>query len=263
MPRLIKSVPGFFTAAGAGVNALTVSPGSSGTFTIDSYTNGSAYLEQVWASGAAFDFIRIRSGRLHDAAQGMRLYTGTTLRRRLIGGGMSTRLYSVDNLTVESDATGAGTSMAVLTYGFDDFVGSSQRLANWSEIQPRIQDISGVEVDVTSSATIGTYGASANLNSFADNYKAGQDYALLGYTVNAAVAAIAINGPETSGQDICFPGDPDAFATRDYFIEQNLESGRPFIPIINANNKGSTFLKSVDTAASTAVKVSLILARLG
>jgi hypothetical protein len=234
-----------------------------GTFTIDSFTNGKAYLEQITTSGAAYDFVRVRSGRLHDAAQGIRLYAGQQPRRRLVWGGASTQLFSVDNLTVEADATGAGTALVALTYGFDDLGGTGQRLANWSEIQPRILDISGVEVDVTSSATIGTYGASANLNSSFDNFKAGQDYALLGYEVNTAIGLVSINGPDLSGQDIGMPGDIDSYATRGYFVEQNLESGRACIPIIAANNKGSTFLKAVDTAASTAVKISLVLARLG
>lgn len=262
MSRAMKTVAGFVTAAGAGTNAVAVCPGSVGTFTIDSFTNGNAYLEDLWASGAAFDFLRVRSGRLHDANQGIRLQVGTTFRRPLLSRGNGGLLYSVDNLTVEADATGAGTQLVALTYGFDDLGGTGQRIADWASIQPRIQAIMGQQVSVTSSATIGTYGAGVALNATFDNWKAGRDYALLGYTVSAGCGVICLNGPDTSGQDIGFPGDPDPFDTRDYFIERSVESGKATIPILAANNKGSTILKNADTAASTAVVVTLNLALL-
>lgn len=263
MPRCIKSVAGFFTAGGAGTNIATVSPGSSGTFTIDAFNNGKAYLESLWSNGATTDFVRVRSGRVHDNQQGIRLQAGSIQRANLLPWPSQQTLYSVDNLTVEIDATGAGTGGIVLTYGFDDLGGTGQTVARWEEIQPRIVDIMGQEVDVTSSATIGTYGAGVALNAFADNWKAGQQYALLGYVMSAAVTAVALNGVNTSGQDIAMPGDTDSRETRDYFKKWAWESGRACIPIFDANNKGATILKAVDVAASTATKWTGIFARLG
>jgi hypothetical protein len=263
MPRALKTVPGFVTAGGAGTNAVAVSPGAVGTFSIDSFSNGKAYLEAIWGNGATLDFLRVRSGRLHDAQQGMRYQVGSIQRSNLIPWPSNQTLYPVDNLTVEADATGAGTQAVVLTYGFDDLGGTQQTIARWEEIQPRIIDIMGQEVDVTASATIGTYGAGVALNAFSDNWKAGTQYALLGFTCSVAVSCIALNGVNTSGQDIGFPGDTDARETRDYFKKMAWETQRACIPIIDANNKGATILKCVDIAASTATKVSLTLARLG
>lgn len=262
MPRCLKTVPGFVTAAGAGTNAVAVSPGAVGTFTLDSFSNGKCYLESVWAAGSVTDFIRVRSGRLHDAQQGIRMWVGSIQRANLLPWPSQQLLYSVDNLTVEADATGAGTSAVALTYGFDDLGGTGQTIARWEEISPRIVEIMGQEVDVTSSATIGTYGAGVALNAFVDNWKAGDQYALLGYTCSVATACIAINGTNTSAQDIGFPGDTDTRETRDYFKRMAWETQRACIPIIDANNKGSTILKSMDVAASTATKVSLIFGRL-
>lgn len=263
MPRTIKSVPFFFTAAGAGTNIATVSPGAVGNNTVDSFTNGSCYLESVWAAGATTDFVRIRSGRLHDSQQGIRLQAGGNQRSNLLPWPSNQPLVAVDNLTVEIDATGAGSGGIVLTYGFDDFNGANQSLASWADISGRIKAIMGQEVDVTASATIGSVGAGVALNGFADNWKAGDQYALLGYTVSTAVLCLLLNGANTSGQDIGFPGDTDARETRDYFVRMANMTGRPCIPIIDGNNKGSTVLKAVDVAAGTATKVSLILAQLG
>lgn len=262
MPRALKTVPGFVTAAGAGTNAVAVSPGAVGTFTIDDFKNGKAYLEAIWGNGATLDFLRVRSGRMHDAQQGIRVQAGGNPRANLIPWGSNQVLYPVDNLTVEADATGAGTQAVVLTYGFDDLGGTQQTIARWEEISPRIVDIMGQEVDVSASATIGTYGAGVALNAFSDNWKAGQQYALLGYTCSVAVTALALNGVNTSGQDIGFPGDTDPRETRDYFVKMAYQTQRACIPVIDANNKGATILKAVDIAAGTATKVSLLLARL-
>jgi hypothetical protein len=261
MPRTLRTVPGFFTAAGAGTNAATVSPGAVGTFAIDAFSSGNAYIEQVWASGATTDFVRIRSPRMHDANQGLRVRTGTVQNANLLPWGAEIQVYSSDVPTVEIDATGAGSGVVVLTYGYDDLSTGAPKLSMWSEIQSRIVDVMDTEVSVTSGA-IGAYGVAAAINSSFDNFKADYSYALLGYTVSAAVACVSLNGPDTGNFDIGFPGDSDARETRDYFIRLSTQSGRASIPVIQANNRGGTVLKSVDATAAKAAVVSLTLARL-
>src|SRR5581483_3173225 len=261
MPRTLKSVPFFFTAGGAGTNIATVSPGAVGTNVVDAFSNGNCYLESVWASGATTDFVRVRSGRLHDSQQGIRMQAGGNQRANLLPWPNGQQLISTDNLTVEIDATGAGSGGIVLTYGFDDFAGGNQGLASWADVSGRIKSVMGQEVDVTASATIGTVGAGVALNAFADNWKVDSSYALLGYTCSVAVLSLLLNGANTSGQDIGFPGDTNARETRDYFERMADQTGRPCIPIIEGGNKGSTVLKAVDIAASTATKVTLFLAQ--
>lgn len=263
MPRTLKSVPFFTTAAGAGTAVATVSPGALGSNVIDNYNNGNAYLESVWASGAVADFVRIRSGRLHDAQQGLRLQTGGTQRSNLLPWPNGQKLASGDALVVEIDATGAGSAGLILTYGFDDLSTTNQSLASAADITSRIQEVMYQEVDVTASATIGTVGAGVALNAFQDNWKAGFQYALLGYTLSVAVLGLLLNGANTSGQDIGMPGDTDPRETRDYFLHMANATGRPCIPVIDGNNRASNFLKAVDIAAGTATKATLCLARLG
>lgn len=263
MPRTLKTVTGFFTAAGAGTNIVTVSPGAVGAFTVDAFSNGNCYLESVWVSGATTDFARVRSGRLHDPNQGIRMQAGSIKSANLLPWPSNQKLISFDNLTVEIDATGAGSGGIALTYGFDDFSGANQALANWADISSRIVGIMGQEVDITASATIGSVGAGVNLNAFVDNWKVDASYALLGYTCSTGILAALLNGPNTGGQDIGMPGDTDSRETRDYFIRMANFTGRPCIPIIEGGNKGSTVLKAVDSAAGTATKFTLYLAQLG
>jgi hypothetical protein len=259
MPFAIQTIAGFFTAVGAATSPATPAAGDS--FAVAAYTSGKAYLEQVYASGAQVDFVRIRSPRMHDANQGLRLWTGTTLRQPLIPWEIDQSLYPADVPIVEIDATGAGTNGVLLHYVYDDMPGAMPRLASPAEVLPRIVNVSGVEVDVTSGA-LGQWGASAAINSLFDNFEAGADYALLGYTCSAACLGISITGKDTGNLKIGGPGDANAFDTRDYFIKWSEYSGKSCIPIIAANNKGSTVLQNVDIAAATVVKVSLIMAQL-
>jgi hypothetical protein len=95
-----------------------------------------------------------------------------------------------------------------------------------------------------------------------DASSANANYALLGYTCSVAVGAVGIKGVDTSATFIGGPGEAITKNTADYFLAMSKRSGKPCIPIFNAANKANTFVVGVDSAASTAVKVTLILAQL-
>ncbi len=261
MPNAFTTLAGYYTAAGAGTGIAVPAPGT--TFAVPSFTQGSkAYLEQVYGDGAVTDWVRIRSPRMHDPNQGIRLQVGGTQRQPLLPWDNGEVLFPSDVPTVEIDATGAGTGGILAQYGFDDYNGVQPRLDSWANVQPRIQHIMGCEVDVTSGA-IGAFGNGVAINANFDNFKAGDDYALLGYTCSVACLSIVVNGPDTSGLNMGGPGDNNAYNTRDYFIQASERTGRSRIPIIAADNKAGTIVQAVDIAAATATKVSLILAQLG
>lgn len=258
MPRALQVVSGFFTAAGAGTNTVTPAPGDS--FTLAAGTaEGDINLEQIWAAGATNDFVRIYSPRMHDNVQGMRMQVGTQKYRPLMGWNVDQPMYPADTPTVQVDATGAGTGGILVMYEYMDLPGANQRLATWDDIAPRIESVSGCEVDVTSSATIGSWGTGVAINGTFDNFKANRDYAWIGYTVNAGCQGISVLGPDTSNYRIGGAGDPDPLYTRDVFRRASVDTGRAFIPIIAANNKGATLVQAVDVAASTSVHVTLVL----
>jgi hypothetical protein len=262
MSRVLRSAAGFFTAAGAGTNVATLVAGGTGTIAVDAFSSGNAYLEQIWAAGATTDFVRFRSPRMHDANQGLRLFVGATPRANLVPWGSDAQVYSSDVPVLEIDATGAGTGLAVITYGYDNLGTGQSSLSTWDEIRPRIQSVMANSFAVVSGA-IGAWGAGVALNNATDNLHADGSYAVLGYVCSAAVGAFAINGTDTGNFDIAFPGDPDARETREYFINLSQQSGRPSIPVIQANNRAGTIVKSTDVAAATASTVSLIMALLG
>lgn len=261
MPRAIQTIAGFTTAAGAGTNIVT--PAAGDTFAVPSLNPGTlGRLNNLWAKGAVADFIRVRSPRMHDPNQGIRVQIGTTQSTDLLPWEVSERLYSSDTPTVEIDSTGAGSSVILAIYDYDDMPGVNPRLASLADIQSRVIHISGTEVDVTSGA-IGTWGAGVALNANFDNFEAGADYALLGYTCSVACAGIAITGQDTSGLKTGGPGIADPYRTSRFFLDMAELTGRACIPIIAANNKQSTLLQNIDNAAATATKVTLFLGQLG
>lgn len=260
MPNAIQTIAGFFTAVGAGTSAATPAPGD--LFTVPSFAVSSkAYLEKLAASGATVDWVRIRSPRLHDANQGLRIRVTGTLRRELIPFGVQEQLYPSDTPIVEIDATGAGSNGLIFSYAFDDLPGVQPLMDTWENIKPRIVHVMGCEVVLTSGA-IGAWGASAAVNSSFDNFEAGANYAWLGYEVGQPCLGIAMTGKDTGNLKIGGPGASDPVETHEYFIRWDRSVTQPRIPVIQANNRGSTVMQNVDIAAGTVSPVTLYLAQL-
>lgn len=261
MPRVLQLIAGTVNAGGAGENSVVAAPGDS--FTVAAgVQEGNIFLAQMWLNGADTDYGKVYSPRMHDNTQGIRIQAGTTKNRELMPWGLDQPLYPADTPSTVVHTTAAAEAGMLLMYEYLDLPGGSQRLAMWEEIRPRIDQISGTEVDVTASGTAGDWGAGVALNADFDNFKANRDYALLGYTVNAACMGIGIVGPDTSNYRVGGPGEAGNLYIHDQFVRMSDRTGRPCIPIINANNRGSTLVQAIDTAASTAVHVSLTLALL-
>lgn len=252
---------GFATNPGAVVT--TVTPANNDTFNVQNFdTADSAFLEQIFAKNATGGIVRMISPRLHDPNQGLRLQAAAGDNHLLLPYGLDQRLYPGDTPTVATTGGAAETDAVYAIYSYANLPGVAARLAAWPDIESRILDVSGCETDVVASATAGQWGTAKAINATFDNFKAGSDYAILGYVTNVSVGAIAFQGAETGQQRVGGPGVNDHIQTRDFFVRLSQESGRPYIPIFNANNKASLTVAANDTSASTAVNVSVILARI-
>jgi hypothetical protein len=261
MVSAAQLVTGFFTAAGAGTGVVT--PNGGDTFAVQNFNApDTAFIDELWANGATTDFVRVRSPRLHDANQGLRLRVAGIAGLPLIPYDINNPIYPADALTVEIDATGAGTGAISLLNYYTNIPGVAARLASWPEISSRIDQTSGVDVALGAIPAIGSYSPGNAINSLFDNFQAGSDYALLGYVTSASRLSIAVQGQDTGNLKIGGPGIADARTTSDYFIRMSERSGLPYIPIIAANNKGSTNVFQADNAASAGINVTLIMAEL-
>lgn len=260
MPYAHYLSSGFFTAGAAGTGVAT--PMSGDTFVVPNFISGKGYLQEVWAEGASTDFIQIHSARMHDNNQGIRLRVPAVNIVPLLPYEMQQPLYSGDAPIVQIDETAAATGAIATIYQFDDMPGVQPRLATWSDIAPRVVNISGVEVNVSAVAAIGQYSPGVAINSTFDNFQADADYALLGWETASSVLAVAVAGQDTGNLKMGGPGVNDPKVTRDFFIKLGLGVGKPFIPIIAANNKGGTLVFQTDNSAAAAQRVTLIMAQL-
>lgn len=258
----VQLVTGRALNPGAGPTAFTANSGD--TFAVQNFEqNGPAYLDQIWADNANGGFVRVRSPRFHDVAQGIRLQVAAAKGAYpLLDSYADQALFASDVLTVEGSGGAAETDNVALLNYYTNLPGSDARVVNWSDISGRIVNLMGSEVDATSGATAGDWGSGVAINATFDNFKANSNYALLGYTTNVACTAVGIAGADTSNFRTGGPGVLDPVVTRAWFVDQNIKTGRPYIPVFNSNNKATTLAYVAATTASTAVKVSLLFAQL-
>src|SRR5260370_39125668 len=195
-------VTGFFTAGAAGTGVATPNGGDS--FAVQNFPpSSSAFIDELWANGALTDFIRVRSPRMHDANQGIRLRVNGIVGVPLIPYDINNVIYPADALIVEIDETAAGTGAISLLNYYNDLPGVQARLATWPEISGRIDQVSGVDVLLGAIGAIGQYSAGNGVQSLFDNFQAGSDYAVLACTTAASRLSIAIQGQDTGNLKIC------------------------------------------------------------
>lgn len=261
MGILYHTVAGRVTNPGAVVSALTPNTGDS--FTVQNFNAAAgAYLESMWAAEGTPGVFRIRSPKMHDFVQGIRSSVAIASARQLLALPASQVVYPQDTLTVELSGGGAETDVGVYQIYYADNPGADQRLAMWEQIKPRIVNILVNEVDIAGAATLGDWSAGTAINATFDLLKANTDYAVLGYTCQSAVAAVAIAGPDTSNFKVGGPGATEPIEVRDWFVKQSNQHQTPHIPIFNSANKGSTLAYQTSNVAGVTNNVGFILAQL-
>ena len=240
-----------------------LTPAAGDSLTVANFTAGTpAYLEDLWVAGSAgVPSVRVRSPRMHDDAQGIRL-VAPVANEPLLPFGVDQLLYPGDTLTVEgADSEAEKAVLAALLLYYTDLPGIAARLGQWAEIEPRIKNITGVEITELVSG-VRTWGVGKSIIANFDTLKSGLDYAILGYTTNLNTGAVRIVGPDTGNYGIGGPSPLISRMTSTWFVDLSIKTGRAYIPIIASNNAGAT-LVSCAGVAEVKPKITLILAELG
>lgn len=225
--------------------------------------NAYASLENVFLQGASAPRrVRILSPRLHDNVTGVSFQALESPTEFLVAAELEQRLYSADTLTVQMDAAGSSDTVAGLSVYYSDLPGVNANLYTWDQIKGRIIDLKPVEVDVTTSATIGAWNDVA-INTTENQLKANYEYAVLGFETSATLLCMGVKGPATGNLRICIPAASPTLRLTDYFIFQSQQGNRPYIPVFNANDRASTYVSVAANTASVSANVFMILARLG
>jgi hypothetical protein len=262
----VQSVGGFVTNTGATPLAFpqTASPSPGDTFAIQNFAlESEAYLVGLWAKSSGPLTVRIRSPKLHDVAEALRVRIPANTVLDMLGLQLRARVYPQDNLIVEVGDVPANSTVALnLQLYYRDLPGIQARLATWGEVAGRIEYLLGQVVTTAAPGTPGTWGPGDRIVKNYDNLRVNRDYAILGYILDATIVGVAVRGTDTGNLRVGGPGHTDLRETREFYKDSSERLGTPFIPVFNSANRLSFLVDVLDTVANTAVNVTFILALL-
>lgn len=221
-------------------------------------------LIQAWAKHQTAGNFRIRSPRMHDNVQGIRLYSVASQVRPLIPEGFMQRLYSQDDLTVEltGSATAGDIEIACMLLYYASLPGVEGRFASLDDIMQRIVNLVTVE-NTLALGTSGNYTGEEAINAEFDLLRANTDYALLGYLVSAECACIRWRGVDFGNLGVGGPGnETEKELTANWFVNLCRQTGLPCIPVFNSANKEGLLLDGVQDENGADTIVTSILAQL-
>lgn len=246
---------------GAGFVALTAGTGDSFTFqTVPGAGDGPVgWLAEIWGSNSAHVCeYSIYATRFHDQTYGIRMaspaatsFAPTTTPVNLSPLGFDQPIYSADVLTVRaSGQDNDKVNMSFIVY-YPNLPGVDFHGVTSGYVRQNMRYLVGVNVQPTSGS--GDWGSSVVLNSQTDLLHAGRQYAVLGFTAQASVQNVAIQGIDTGNLRVGGPvtGDPkdDAYLfarLADYY-------NQPLIPVIQANNAGAINVYAANLTGATEV----------
>lgn len=262
MPTAMEVITGQVTNPGATLTAITMNSGDSLSVRATAVT-ADIELWNTWAFTNTNLQARIRSPRMHDQSQNIRLQPPAATPRPLFGLQPSQRLYSQDNIIAELAGGAAEVDLMSLMVYYADLPGISARLFPWTQVQPLVENLTSVEVDVVSSATAGNYGPALALNSLFDTLIRNVDYAVLGYECATTGQTVGLRGADTGNLRVGGPLYNQTEITSSWFVNlSQANDNAATIPILNAANVGAILCDCVAQAVSTTFKVTWNLAEL-
>ena len=261
MPAGLEVIAGQFTAPGATFQPLTMNAGN--TLTVRNAALGSdVRLIQMWAKHNSAGVFRVRSPKLHDVIQGIRIRNPASLAIEMLPWDTFQKLVPQDVLTAEitGSVTGGQFEQGALLIYYKDLPGQAARLTTVQDIQQRGVNIFTVESTITPGAA-GGYSGSQAVNANFDVWKANTDYALLGYRVDTRCAVVRWQGVDTGNLGVGGPGEPQiADITANWFAWLCRWQNVALIPVFNSANKFGIFTDIMqDQGAAVVVLTSYFI----
>jgi hypothetical protein len=245
MGKALELIGAQGTAITATISALTAVTGDSLAVRAGA-ENKRIDLVQFWTDVQVAGTARIRSARMHDNVQGIRQRTIISDLYPLMPKGVRQRLYPNDVIVAElaGSAVGGDIEYLMMLLLYEDLAGAGVTFIDEAELKRRGGNISAVENTIATGATA-VWGGAEAINAEFDQFHAGGQYALVGYTVDTECPAVAWRGPDTSNYRVGGPGiETDRAVTREWFMWLSRTLGEPMIPVIKAENKAGT---NIDT----------------
>jgi len=262
MPAL-ELLTGFVTAPSTTLTALTMASGNS--LTVRNTNNqGIVALIDAWADNQAAGILRIKSPRLHDNVQNIRLQIVASEVYPRLPKYLQQLLVSQDTLEVALSGSGTASDIetACMLLYYDDLPGVEARLIDNEELNRRMVNIMTVE-NTLALGTAGGYSGEEAINAEYDLMKANTDYALIGYLVSAECACVRWRGSDVGNLGVGGPGnETNAELTRSWFADLSLRTEIPMIPVFNSANKAGILIDGAQDENGADVTVQSIFAEL-
>lgn len=263
MGKALEVISGHATAASTTLTALTMHSGD--TLTVrNAPIDSKIMLLNAWGDWQTAGNLRIRSPRLHDNVQGLRLFGVASEVQPLIPRTIVQPLIPQDTLIVELSGSGTAgdiESAALMVY-YDNLPGIAARMIDAATLLSNMVNLVAVE-NTLATGTSGGYSGEEAITAEFDELKANTDYALVGYTVSAECAMVGWRGSDTGNLRVGGPGDElGAHYTRSWFYDLSRDYQMPLIPVFNSANKDAILLDAVQDENGTDVLVTTILAQL-
>lgn len=256
----IDSIAGSISGTQSSLTAVTLASGDSNVirnFNAPAY----ARLENIMYQATTKGSIQVKSPLLHDNVRGIQFTPGESPTNITLPQEYAQNLIAQDTLTISlSGGTTSEVDAVVLSIYYSNLLGAASRLHMWGDISGIIKNIKPMAV-TTGTPTAGTW-LDTVITTTEDLLHANTDYAVLGYLVSSASAAIGIKGIDTGNLRVTGPGDTRTINTADYFVALSNRMGTPHIPVFNSANKGSTYVSVMQGTTAAATTVQLILAEL-
>lgn len=266
MPPALDLITSQGTAIGATLAATTIASGDSFTIKNASLTT-KVWMIQVWNHNLVAGMLRIRSPKLHDNVDAIRMRTLVAVLDPLMPFGTKQQFYPQDTEIVElaGSAVGGQIESVCQQMYYEDLPGQAARFIDHTQLWARQKNIIGQRLAVTLGTTTGYNGARA-INADNDQLHANTDYAILGITSDIATAALCVRGPDTGNLRVAVPGANVSGMwqlTARWFVKLSDEFKMPLIPVFNSANKGGTLVDAVNNQAGGTCNATIWLAELG
>jgi hypothetical protein len=262
MGLAIDTVSGHVTQPNTGL-PWTMNTGDSLTVR-NTRLDSRIFLLDMWARNNVAGFLSLRSPKLHDNVQGIRVRVNVTDSRPRLPLHMRQPLWPQDTLITNHAGSNVGGNIesGSLLLFYEDLPGSNARLIDEATLISRMVNCFTVESVLTAVAT-GDYGASRAINADFDLFKANTDYALMGYLVSADCTTIGWRGADVGNLRVSGPGSSSTeHLTSEWFVRLSRMYRLPTIPVFNSANKFGITLDMVTDQAAGAVTVTSIMAEL-
>jgi hypothetical protein len=264
MGRALEILTGHVTAPSTTFTAWTMAAGNSLTIR-NAPLEKKVSLLQAWADNQGAGTLRIRSPRLHDNVQGIRLDITASDPVPLLAKGIPQVLIPQDTLIAEhtGSATSGDIETGCLLVYYEDLPGVDAKFIDLDTLKRRLRHVFTVE-NTLALGTAGGYSGEEAINAQFDLFKANTEYALLGYLADVECACVRWRGADTGNLGIGGPGNETLRnETRQWFIQLTEVSGLPLIPVFNSANRAGILIDGAQDENGADVTVTSIFAELG